>query len=98
MKVAYEREFEAQRKLIESQSNPTQPGDSPATETSAVPVDPTASNAETAAVFDPATEQFTGIVLGIAIGSVRQRNHEGKVLDYFLCRPGDDVQVTYASA
>jgi lipoprotein-releasing system permease protein len=49
-------------------------------------------------VFDEAKDQYTGIVLGIAIGSVRQRNPEGKVLDYFLCRPGDDVQVTFPSA
>ena len=36
----------------------------------------------------PAMGAFTGMVLGVAIGSVRQRNPEGKVLDYFLCRPG----------
>jgi len=29
---------------------------------------------------------------------VRQRNSAGKVFDFPLCRPGDDVQVTYASA
>ena len=29
---------------------------------------------------------------------MRQRNPEGKVFDFPLCRPGDDVQVTYASA
>src|SRR5262245_22450488 len=81
IKVAYEREFEAQRKLIESQS---QPGASPAPEASAVPADPTASAAEAAALFDPAKEQFTGIVLGIAIGMIRQRNAEGKVFDHAL--------------
>ena len=45
-----------------------------------------------------AKEQFTGIILGIAIGSIRQRDTEGKVIDYFLCQPGDDVQVTFPSA
>src|SRR5204863_293477 len=64
----------------------------------AVPADPTASSSTASSDFDRAKEQFTGIVLGIAIGSVRQRNPEGKVLDYFLCRPGDDVQVTFPSA
>ena len=49
-------------------------------------------------VFDPATEQHTGIVLGIAIGSVRQRDSKGDVHDYFVCRPGDDVTVTFPSA
>ena len=96
LKVSYEREFEAQRKLIQSRTEP--PTAPLPQDPTAVPTDPTASPSNTAAVFDPATEQFTGIVLGIAIGSVRQRNPEGKVLDYFLCRPGDDVQVTYASA
>lgn len=48
--------------------------------------------------FDPEKDQFTGIVLGIAIGSVRQRDSEGKVQDYYLCRPGDDVRVTFPSA
>jgi len=102
MKVAYDREFEAQRKLLESEkpspgstsnSEPPIPPDP-----TGVPLDPTAAAPTEGTVFDPATEQFTGIVLGIAIGSVRQRNAEGKVIDYFLCRPGDDVQVTFASA
>jgi lipoprotein-releasing system permease protein len=99
MKVAYDREFAAQRKLLESSET-----NAPSSDSSAIPQDPTSvpddptASAEPATVFDPATEQFTGIVLGIAIGSVRQRNPQGKVLDYFLCRPGDDVQVTFPSA
>src|SRR5262245_23656647 len=96
LKVAYEREFEAQRKLMQSREAPAAP--QLPEDPTGVPSDPTAGSSDTAVVFDPATEQFTGIVLGIAIGSVRQRNPEGKVIDYFLCRPGDDVQVTYASA
>jgi len=48
--------------------------------------------------FDPEKDQFTGIVLGIAIGSVRQRDAKGEVQDYYLCRPGDDVRVTFPSA
>ncbi len=49
-------------------------------------------------VFDPAKDQYTGIILGIAMGSVRQRDAHGKVRDVYLCRPGDDVQVAFASA
>src|SRR5262245_6716291 len=98
IKVAYEREFEAQGKLSESQAQMVQPGAVPTPETSAVPADPTASAAEAAVVFDPAKEQFTGLVLGIAIGMIRQRNSEGKVFDHAICRPGDDVQVTFPSA
>jgi lipoprotein-releasing system permease protein len=99
MKVAYDREFEAQRKLLETQSQAPQteqPASVP-TDPTAVPLDPNATQTA-ATVFDASREQFTGIVLGIAIGSVRQRNPEGKVMDYFLCRPGDDVQVTFPSA
>ena len=48
--------------------------------------------------FDKSREQFSGIVLGIAIGSVRQRDADGKVQDYYLCRPGDDVRVTFPTA
>jgi lipoprotein-releasing system permease protein len=96
IKVAYDREFAVQQKLIEPQ--PKTPLSSIPAEAAIVPDDPSASSADRGLVFDPAKEQFTGIVLGIAIGSVRQRNPEGKVLDYFLCRPGDDVQVTFPSA
>jgi lipoprotein-releasing system permease protein len=99
MKVAYEREFEAQRELIEAQSQESKTAEPSAVpeEPTSVPSDPNGGQTD-ATVFDPAQEQFTGIVLGIAIGSVRQRNPEGKVMDYFLCRPGDDVQVTFPSA
>lgn len=99
MKVAYDREFEAQRKLLESQTRHSEPESTSIVpeEPASVPADPNGSSSE-AAVFDPSQEQFTGIVLGIAIGSVRQRAPDGKVMDYFLCRPGDDVQVTFPSA
>jgi len=49
-------------------------------------------------VFDPSTEQRTGIVLGIGIGSVRGRDVAGKVKDYFFIRPGDDVSVAFPNA
>jgi lipoprotein-releasing system permease protein len=48
--------------------------------------------------FDKSKDQFAGIVLGIAIGSIRQRDAKGEVQDYFLCRPGDDVRVTFPTA
>ena len=49
-------------------------------------------------VFDASKEQRTGIVLGIGIGSVRGRDSEGKVKDYFFIRPGDDVSVAFPNA
>jgi lipoprotein-releasing system permease protein len=49
-------------------------------------------------VFDASKEQRTGIVLGIGIGSVRGRDPEGKVKDYFFIRPGDDVSMAFPNA
>jgi lipoprotein-releasing system permease protein len=49
-------------------------------------------------VMDLTKEQFTGIILGIAIGSVRQRDEAGNVKDYYMTRPGEDVKVALASA
>lgn len=49
-------------------------------------------------VFDPAKEQHPGVILGIAIGSRRQRDENDEVQDYFFIRPGDDVQVSFPSA
>lgn len=49
-------------------------------------------------VFDEMKQQHTGIVLGIAITSVRHRGVDGKVQDVFLARPGDDVQITFPTA
>jgi lipoprotein-releasing system permease protein len=48
--------------------------------------------------FDAEVEQRTGIVLGIGIGSVRGRDIDNKVQDFFFLRPGDDVQVTFPNA
>ena len=48
--------------------------------------------------FDEMQEQHTGLVLGIAITSVRHRNPDGTVQNYFLARPGDDVQITFPTS
>jgi lipoprotein-releasing system permease protein len=49
-------------------------------------------------VFDGSKDQRTGIVLGIGIGSVRGRDTDGQVKDYFFIRPGDDVSVAFPNA
>ena len=46
-------------------------------------------------MFDEMNEQFTGIILGIAICSVRRATEGGEAEDFFLCLPGDDVRVTF---
>jgi lipoprotein-releasing system permease protein len=63
-------------------------------------VDPTGppGTEEFGHVFDDMVEQHTGIVLGIATSNVKKRDSAGEVQDYFLCRPGDDVQVTFPSS
>jgi len=50
------------------------------------------------ATFDPAEEQFPGIVLGIATCSNKLRDAEGNVRDHFYCRPGDDVRMMFPNA
>jgi lipoprotein-releasing system permease protein len=50
------------------------------------------------AVFDPAKEQNTGIVLGIALASYRIRDIDGVVKSGFYIRPGDDVRLTFPSS
>ena len=37
-------------------------------------------------------------MLGISICSIRSRDEDGEVRDYFLCAPGDDVQVTFPNS
>lgn len=63
-----------------------------ASEPGDVPQDPflLGNPAETAR-FDPATQQRTGLVMGIVLGSIRIPSGE----DRFLVLPGDDVQLTF---
>jgi lipoprotein-releasing system permease protein len=67
-----------------------------------VPVDPyggtAAAEADPDQIFDEAKEQYTGVVLGLMIASLRHRGPDDKVRDYFLCRPGDDVNLTFPTA
>ena len=45
--------------------------------------------------FDPMKHHHVGIVLGMAIAHQKARDPQtGEVRDIFLCRPGDDVQIT----
>lgn len=51
-----------------------------------------------AATFDPATEQYPGIILGISTCSNKLRDESGNVRDHYYCRPGDDVRMMFPSA
>ncbi|GAA4429698.1 ABC transporter permease [Bremerella cremea] len=48
--------------------------------------------------FDPMKHQAPGIILGMAVASIRQRDADGNVKDIFLAVPGDDVRLTFPSA
>ncbi|MEM9367115.1 MAG: FtsX-like permease family protein [Planctomycetota bacterium] len=48
--------------------------------------------------FDPATEQYPGIVLGIATCCNKHRDEQGEVHDFYYCRPGDDVRMMFPNA
>jgi len=63
------------------------------------PVDPYAAPGHAADdLFDESTTQHPGVILGIAIASMRHRTSEGRVEDYFMCLPGDDVNITFPSS
>lgn len=52
----------------------------------------------TASTFDPAVDQYPGLILGISTCSVRYRDIENNVQDRFYCRPGDDVRMMFPNA
>lgn len=92
---------ETRRSAEPSDAAPAQPGrtaPSPPPADPFVPADPYAANDTQAKTFDPMQEQHTGIIMGIAICSLRARDAEGQVRDYYLCRPGDDVEVILPNA
>ena len=66
------------------------------------PIDPYANTLSEAVTFDPKLDQHPGIILGIGIASQRKRVEnaagETEVVDIFLVRPGDDVQLTFPTA
>ena len=59
---------------------------------------PSELSGEGAQVFDPMTDQYPGIVLGISTCSVRQRTPDGEVSDFYYSRPGDDVRLMFPNA
>ena len=56
------------------------------------------SGTEEISEFDPAVEQFPGIILGISTCSARMRDEENNVRDHYYCRPGDDVRMMFPNA
>ncbi|MEL7338125.1 MAG: ABC transporter permease, partial [Planctomycetota bacterium] len=58
----------------------------------------TGENAIRMNAFDAEVDQMPGIVLGIATCTTKSRDADGKVREYFYCRPGDDVTLMFPNA
>jgi lipoprotein-releasing system permease protein len=101
------RELEDRRAHAAAQTDASAEGDStgpapPSDPFGAVSSDPygltSAGGQQEGEVFDEAKEQHTGVILGLMIASVRHRGEDDVVRDYFLCRPGDDVNLTFPTS
>jgi lipoprotein-releasing system permease protein len=91
MKAAYESSLEESRRdLSEATSSLFPPGVED-------PYQNTLQQDEVE-LFDAGKEQHTGLILGIAIGTRRHRDNDGKINDFYFIRPGDDVQITFPTA
>ncbi len=44
-------------------------------------------------MFDPSKDQHIGIILGQAISQRKTTNKDGDIVDLYMVRPGDDVQI-----
>jgi len=101
-RVAYERALAAEQARIDALRAPsgTSTSDDMAPSISiAAPSDIfEATEGETAAEFDPAVEQYPGVILGISTCSARMRDEENNVRDHYYCRPGDDVRMMFPNA
>lgn len=47
--------------------------------------------------FDPEEDQHTGIILGLAISKRKTLDEAGNKKDFYMVRPGDDVQLMFAT-
>lgn len=112
MKVAQERYYEEQMRKLEAASAGESAHETVATATTdedsgddapfnfEIGQDPflEADEENDARTFDAMTQQHVGIVLGIATSNIRHRASDGEIVDLFLCKPGDDVKVTFPTA
>lgn len=98
MRTAFEEAFEQGSRGVPAAS-PSGAELQAAVSNFAPPEDPYRTNGGgESLVFDPTKEQHAGIIVGIALCTVRARDAEGEVHDYYLCRPGDDVEVIFPTA
>ena len=48
-------------------------------------------------MFNPARDQYTGIILGLGISERKMREHDGSLTEIYMVNPGDDIQMTFLS-
>ncbi len=111
-RVAYEKALDAERARIEALSAPAQVVPDPASQEAAqgpewgptfgpaIPQELMTDREDgpSAKEFDPAKEQFPGIILGISTCTTKLRDNENNVRDHYYCRPGDDVRMMFPNA
>lgn len=109
LRISYEHAYQEQmRQIQESQATATDdggiaagPSAPPPDPHGQIPSDPYGSDVDEngeSQLFDEAKEQYTGVIVGVMVASVRYRDSDGKVRDQFLCRPGDDVRLSFPSS
>jgi lipoprotein-releasing system permease protein len=102
-KVQYERALEEEQARVQALINKNQPGSETDQAASAPPptriiFSPDQDGEPTAQQFDPAVDQFPGIILGISTCTTRFRDADNNVKDHYYCRPGDDVRMIFPNA
>ncbi|NNE01168.1 MAG: ABC transporter permease [Pirellulaceae bacterium] len=102
-RAAYEKAIEEERARIEAMTKPaaesaTTTGDGPSFGGTFSPELLSDGGGEAPKELDVATEQFPGIILGIATCSTKVRDAENNVRDHYYCRPGDDVRMMFPNA
>jgi lipoprotein-releasing system permease protein len=99
-RVEYDRAIAAEQARIRAITHPNEQPESTFSEGPSMPTvfSPELSGEAKAKEFDPANEQYPGIILGISTCTTRFRDPENNVRDLYYCRPGDDVQLIFPNA
>lgn len=65
------------------------------------PIDPDAVRREKISadqMFNPARDQYTGIILGLGISERKMRMEDDSLTNIYMVKPGDDVQMTFLAS
>lgn len=76
------------------------PGSAQGTTQKVSPFDPHANlrpQVDPEDMFDAEKDQYTGIILGQAISQRKTTDADGEIVDLYMVRPGDDVQIMFPS-